>query len=65
MLFSLLQTLCLWNLNPRLGLTAYLQVCVRAGGQAPELDEFLPWKMAEEKRQEWSLEREKEPEDSS
>jgi transposase len=66
MLFSLFQTLCLWNLNPRLWLAAYLQACAQAGGQAPaDLDEFLPWKMSEEKRKGWSLKEEKEAEDSS
>jgi transposase len=66
MLFSLFQTLCLWDLNPRVWLEAYLQACARAGGQAPaELDGFLPWTMSDERRRVWSLEREKEPEDSS
>jgi transposase len=65
MLFSVFQTLCLWKINPRVWLEAYLQACAKAGGQAAALDGFLPWKMSEEKRKEWSLEREKEPEDSS
>jgi transposase len=65
-LFSLLQTLCLWNINPRAWLTAYLQACAEEGGQAPrELDGYLPWKMPVELRQEWSLEKEKNSEDSS
>jgi transposase len=66
MLFSVFQTLCLGNINPRVWLTEYLQACAAAGGQAPnELAAFLPWQMAEEKRKEWSLENEKEREDSS
>jgi transposase len=66
MLFSVLQTLCLWNLNPRLWLTAYLQECAEAGGKAPPtLDAFLPWKMSEQQRQKWSLEKEKEQDNSS
>jgi transposase len=36
MLFSLLQSLCLWKLNPRAWLTAYLSACAEAGGAAPE-----------------------------
>ena len=65
MLFSVLQTLCLWKINPRVWLTAYLGACAEGGGAAPQtLDDFLPWKMSEEKRQEWSLEK-KEAEDSS
>jgi transposase len=66
MLFSLFQTLCLWNINPRLWLTAYLQGCAVAGGQAPaSLEEFLPWRMSPEKLQAWSLEKTKKSEDSS
>jgi transposase len=66
MLFSVLQTLCLWNINPRVWLTAYLQACAAAGGKAPQtLDDFLPWKMSEQKRKEWSLAKETEGDDSS
>jgi transposase len=66
MLFSLFQTLCLWNINPRLWLTAYLQACAAAGGQAPaELDNFLPWKTSQTQRQKWSLERDEAGDDSS
>jgi transposase len=66
MLFSLFQTLALWNINPRVWLTAYLQACAAAGGQAPpDVEQFLPWKMSEQKRKEWSLEQEKDREDSS
>jgi transposase len=66
MLFSVFQTLCLWDINPRLWLQAYLQGCAKAGGQAPtQLDDYLPWKMSQESRKEWALGREEEPEDSS
>jgi transposase len=66
MLFSVFQTLCLWNINPRLWLTAYLQACAAAGGQAPaDLGEILPWRMPEQKRKEWALHKEKEAQDSS
>ena len=66
MLFSVFQTLCLWNINPRLWLTAYLQACAKAGGQAPsQVDDFMPWEMTEGQRKEWRLDREKEEEDSS
>ena len=51
MLFSLFQTLCLWGLNPRLWLAAYLGACAEAGGRAPEdVDRFLPWKLSAEQR---------------
>ena len=65
MLFSVFQTLCLWNINPREWLSAYLRACAAGEGVAPQtLEDFLPWKMSEQKRQEWSLEK-KEEEDSS
>lgn len=66
MLFSVFQTLGLWNINPRVWLEAYLQGCAKAGGQTPaDVGEYLPWKMSESKRQEWSLEKAKPNEDSS
>jgi transposase len=50
MLFSLLATLDLWGINPRLWLTEYLQACATAGGQAPaDLNPFLPWNRSEVK----------------
>jgi transposase len=66
MLFSVLQTLCLWGINPRVWLEAYLQECARAGGEGPQdVSEYLPWKMSEQKRREWALGREAQPADSS
>jgi transposase len=66
MLFSVFQTLCLWDINPRVWLSEYLQACAHGGGQAPkELTPFLPWQMSEEQRQEWALEKEKDRVDSS
>jgi transposase len=56
LMFSLLQTLCLWNLNPRAWLTAYLTACAEAGGETPEdVERFLPWNLSEEDRGRWSL----------
>jgi len=56
MMFSLLQTLCLWQLNPRLWLTAYLTACAEAGGKVPEdVERFLPWNLSDEDRRRWSL----------
>ncbi|QVL50308.1 MAG: transposase [Thiocapsa sp.] len=52
-LFSILQTLALWGINPRAWLTAYLNACADAGGQAPSvLAEFLPWSMDAARRAE-------------
>ncbi|MBV8233054.1 MAG: IS66 family transposase [Planctomycetaceae bacterium] len=57
MLFSLFQTLCLWGLNPRLWLAAYLGACADAGGRAPEkVDRFLPWNLSAEQRGAWGSE---------
>jgi transposase len=56
MLFSLFQTLCLWKLNPRAWLTAYLSACAEAGGQAPSgVERFLPWHLSAEQQQVWSM----------
>ena len=55
-MFSILQTLRLGELNPRLWLTAYLQCCADRGGTAPEdLTPFLPWKMSDEQRAAFQL----------
>jgi transposase len=54
MLVSLFQTLCLWDLNPRRWLTAYLSACAEAGGRVPaDLAGFLPWNLSEDRRREW------------
>lgn len=56
MLFSLLQTLCLWDLNPRSWLTAYLTACAESGGEVPaDMERFLPWNLSETDRRRWSL----------
>ena len=50
-LFSLLATLQLWQINPRLWLTWYLQSCAEAGGQVPnDIEPFLPWNLSEDQR---------------
>ena len=46
-LFSILATLKLWQINPRLWLNWYLQSCAEAGGQAPnDIEPFLPWNLS-------------------
>ena len=56
MLFSLLGTLPLWELNARLWLTAYLTACAAAGGKAPaDVSAYLPWNLSPEQRAAWSL----------
>jgi transposase len=50
-LFSILATLKLGQLNPRLWLQWYLQCCAESGGQAPkDIEPFLPWNLSEEMR---------------
>jgi transposase len=66
MQFSLFQTLCLWGLNPRLWLTAYLTACAEAGGRAPEnVNRFLPWNLTAEQRRAWGCDDEIPPADTS
>lgn len=51
MMFTVLQTLLLWGINPRHWLHDYLMACADNNGQAPtDLAAFLPWKMTEVRR---------------
>ncbi len=51
-MFTLLQTVLLWGLNPRHWLYAYLTACADNGGKPPSnLSLFLPWAMDEERKQ--------------
>ncbi|MFZ4701567.1 MAG: IS66 family transposase [Candidatus Methylumidiphilus sp.] len=53
MLFSILQTVILWGLNPRHWLHAYLTACAENGSLPPtDLTPFLPWAMDEARRRE-------------
>ena len=66
MLFSLFQTLCLWDLNPRRWPTDYLSACAEAGGRVPEpMDRFLPWNMTPDQRRAWGSAGEVEAPDTS
>ncbi|MFV1979447.1 MAG: transposase, partial [Myxococcota bacterium] len=50
-LFSVFQTLQIWDINPRLWLTSYFEACAASGGMPPSnIEDFLPWTMSEEKR---------------
>jgi transposase len=45
-MMSLLNTVKMWGLNPRLWLASYLQACAQAGGRAPDdWARFVPWQM--------------------
>jgi len=51
-MFSMLQTLLLWGLNPHHWLSAFLQACAESGGQSPaDLSPFVPWQMSAERRE--------------
>ena len=50
-LFSILATLKLWQINPRLWLLWYLQSCAEANGRTPtDIEPFLPWNLSQEMR---------------
>ncbi|MCP5073438.1 MAG: IS66 family transposase [Rhodobacteraceae bacterium] len=56
MMFSLFQTLGLWDINRDHWLSAYLNACADHGGKAPaDLSPFLPWEMDQARRQLLSL----------
>jgi transposase len=56
MMFSLLQTLAVWNLCPLRWLTAYLTSCAEAGAKPPaDAAAFLPWNLTPEQKQHWAL----------
>lgn len=56
MMFSILATLNLWNINPRLWLSWYLQACAEAGGKAPpHLETYLPWNLSDEQQAAFAL----------
>jgi transposase len=45
-MFSLLMTMKLWKINPRIWLSEYLNACAVAGNRAPaDLRDYLPWTM--------------------
>jgi len=51
-MYTQLQTVEQWGLNPHHWLQEYLEACAEAGGTAPaDLTAFLPWEMSEERRQ--------------
>lgn len=54
-MFSIFQTLGLWDINCNHWLRAYLTACAENHGKAPEdLSDFLPWKMDKEHKQKFS-----------
>ncbi len=54
-MFSIIQSVLLWDLNPHRWLYEYLSACAANGGPAPENPEaFIPWRMSEARRAEMS-----------
>jgi transposase len=50
-LFTIFETLKLWEVNVHTWLLAYLQECAMLGGNAPDqIDKFLPWFMTDKQR---------------
>jgi transposase len=65
-MFSILATLKKWRINRRKWLTAYLQACAEAKGQAPkEVERWLPWNLTAEQRKEMAEEEEEEGEENA
>jgi transposase len=57
MLFSILQTVLLFKLNPKLWLKMYLEACAQNGGLPPQnAAQFLPWELTEDQRRALSYE---------
>ena len=51
LVFTVLQTVLLWGLNPNHWLGSFLQACAEQGGRSPsDLSAFLPWEMGEERK---------------
>ncbi len=54
-LFSILQTLTLWGINPRHWLSRYLRSCAENGGQPmDDIQPFIPWQMSDSQREQLS-----------
>ncbi len=54
-MFSVLQTVLLWGLNPRHWLQTFLQACADNGGKPPsDLSGFLPWTMSADRKHQLS-----------
>lgn len=52
MMFTVLQSVLLWGLNPRHWLYSFLSACAENGGEAPgDLSAFLPWSMDAPRRE--------------
>lgn len=58
LMFTTLQTILQWGINPRHWMHSFLSACAENGGVAPfDLSPFLPWKMDKERKQKLSYPR--------
>ena len=56
MMFSVFQTILLWDINPRQWLHEYLRECARFGGTSPpDISRYVPWQMSGRRRAKMSL----------
>lgn len=56
MLFTIMQTLLMNQVNPSAWLSAYFEACAHNGGKPPkDIESFLPWNLSEERRTAWQL----------
>ena len=56
MLFSLFQTVRVWDMDVNKWLTAYLTACAKAHGQPPpDPQSYLPWNMQPDERERFGL----------
>lgn len=66
MLFSLFQTLQLWDMDTGKWLTEYLSACAKAEGKPPpDLPRFLPWNMTIQERERMSEAKQPKPPDAT
>jgi transposase len=64
-MFSILASLKKWRINPRKWLSAYLQACAEAGGQAPkDVQKWMPWNLTAQQKKEMAQEEEEPGEES-
>ena len=53
-MFSIFETLAVWNINELEWLSDYFRACALAGGTAPhDISEHLPWNISEQRERTW------------
>jgi transposase len=49
-MFTILETVKRWKMNPHTWLLAYLQACAMSNGSPKEVEKFMPWNMTDQQR---------------